>query len=479
MHQSIRHPLPATLAAELGAKLGERFSTAPSVLDLHSRDESYLPPSSPAAVAFPQTTAEVRQVVRACAAHRVPITPFGAGSSLEGHVLCVEGGLSLDLTGLDRIVAVRPDDFDVTVGAGVTRKALERRLEDHGLFFPVDPGADATLGGMAATGASGTNTVRYGTMRENVLALQVVLADGSVIETGSRARKSSAGYDLTRLFIGSEGTLGVICRLTLRVRGLPEAISAAVCAFPGIDQAVRSAVEVIQWGIPVARIELLDAQQIEAVNRYSGLDNSRAPTLFFEFHGSPQAVREHAEEAGKITAEHGGETFRWATEPAQRAALWHARHQVYFADLALRPGARVLSTDVCVPISRLAECIRETQAETDRASFPVPLVGHVGDGNFHLLMVIDPSNPRELEEARCLNRSLVRRALAMEGTCTGEHGIGIGKRVWLEAEHGPAVGTMRAIKQALDPQGIMNPGKVLPDATHSLDAARGHAESMQ
>ncbi len=456
--------LPDQLIDELASFLGDRLVTSGSVLGLHARDESYLAPQEPDAVAFPESTDEVSRIVAACGGAGVPVIPFGAGSSLEGHVLPVNGGISLDLTRMNRVIAVRPEDADATVEAGVTRKALAKRLSDHGLFFSVDPGADATIGGMVATGASGTNTVRYGTIRENVLALQVVMADGTVIETGSRARKSSSGYDLTRMFVGSEGTLGVITRATVRLRGLPEAISSAVCAFPTIDDAVASAVEVIQWGIPVARVELLDALQVEAVNRHSNLDYPVAPTLFFEFHGSTRGVEEHAEAAGRIAGEHRGEAFRWATDPAERQALWRARHEAYFADLALRPGARVLSTDVCVPISRLAECIRVTQEETDRASFPVPLVGHVGDGNFHLLMVIDPNDPEELAEAKRLNESLVRRALAMDGTCTGEHGVGIGKRVWMEAEHGPAVGVMRSLKQALDPQNILNPGKVLPDA---------------
>lgn len=456
-------PLPARLVDELTQLLGDRLVTTGSVLGLHARDESYLAPLEPDAVVFPESTDEVSRIVAACGRSGVPVIPFGAGSSLEGHVLPVHGGVSLDLTRMDRVLAVRPEDADATVEAGVTRKVLEKRLADHGLFFSVDPGADATIGGMVATGASGTNTVRYGTMRENVLALQVVLADGTVIDTGSRARKSSSGYDLTRLFVGSEGTLGVITRATLRLRGLPEAISSAVCAFASIDDAVASAVELIQWGIPVARVELLDALQVDAVNRHSHLDYPVAPTLFFEFHGSPRGVEEHAQAAARIAAEHRGEAFRWATDPAERQALWRARHEAYFADLALRPRGRVLSTDVCVPISRLAECIRATQEETDRASFPVPLVGHVGDGNFHLLMVIDPTDPKELAEAKRLNESLVRRALEMDGTCTGEHGVGSGKRVWMEAEHGAAVGVMRTLKQALDPRNILNPGKVLPD----------------
>lgn len=454
--------LPGHLARELEAALGDRFSVSESVLDNHGRDESWFPPVRPWAVALPESTAEVQLVVRACARHRVPMIAFGAGSSLEGHVLPVSGGLTLDLTGMNRIRAIHTEDFDVVVEAGVTRLQLERALGEHGLFFPVDPGADATLGGMVATGASGTTTVRYGTMRENVLALEVVLADGTVIRTKSRAKKSSAGYDLTRLFIGSEGTLGIVTEVTLRLQGIPEAISSAVCSFPDIESAVRTAVEVIQWGIPVARLELLDEVQIDAVNRHSGLDHPIQPTLFFEFHGSARGVEEDAGSAGEIAAQRGGLEFRWATDATERQALWTARHESYFADLALRSGARVVSTDVCVPLSRLAECILETKAEIAKVSFPAPLVGHVGDGNFHLLMVIDPESEIETEEAEALNLALVERALRMGGTCSGEHGIGLGKRKWMEMEHGPALEVMRTIKNALDPSGLMNPGKILP-----------------
>ena len=456
--------LPRELTAELEALLGERFTTAESVLAIHGRDESYFPTTPPQAVVFPRSTEEVKRIVRSCGRFRVPLVPFGAGSSLEGHVLPIHGGISLDLTEMNRILEVRPEDLDVTLQPGVTRLQLEKALAQHGLFFPVDPGADATLGGMVATGASGTTAVRYGTMRENVLCLEVVLADGREIRTGSRAKKSSSGYDLTRLMIGSEGTLGVITEITLRVHGIPEGISAAVCAFPDLSSAVRTAVEVIQWGIPVARVELLDEVQVDAVNRHSGLDHAVLPTLFFEFHGSATGVEEHARSAAEIAGGNGGREFRWATEAGQRHTLWQARHEAYFADLALRSGARVMSTDVCVPISKLTECIIETKAEIARASFPVPLVGHVGDGNFHLLLVIDPESPEELEEARALNRSLVARALRLGGTCSGEHGIGIGKQRWMVQEHGPALEVMRSIKQALDPEGILNPGKILPEA---------------
>ncbi len=467
-------PLPTALAAELGELLGDRFSVAESVLDQHGRDESYLPPRSPCAVAFPESTAEVRAIVGACGRHGVPMIPFGAGSSLEGHVLPMAGGVSIDLSRMNRIHAVHPRDFDVVVEPGVTRLQLERRLAEHGLFFPVDPGADATLGGMVATGASGTTTVRYGAMRENVLALEVVLADATVARLGSRARKSSSGYDLKRLFVGSEGTLGVITEITLRVHGIPEAISAAACSFPDVGVAVEAAMEALAWGIAVARIELLDEVQIDAVNRYAGLDHPLRPALFFEFHGTPSGVREQAEATAGICAERGGGDLRWATDPGQRAKLWRARHEAYFAALALRPGARVMSTDVCVPLSRLAECIVESKAEASRASFPVPLVGHVGDGNFHLLLVIDPASPAELEEAESLNRSLVERALRLGGTSTGEHGVGLGKRQWMRQEHGSAIELMRAVKQALDPRELMNPGKILPSAV--LGARPGERE---
>lgn len=463
----MRKPKPATIdniTRALRERLGDRVERSDSILDLHARDESYMPSARPDLVVFAESTDDVVATLRLASRHEVPVVPFGAGSSLEGHVLAIQGGISLDLTRMDRVLAIRPDDLDVTVEAGVTRKTLARRLEDHGLFFSVDPGADATLGGMAATGASGTTTVRYGTMRENVLALEVVLADGRLVRTGGRARKSSAGYDLTRLMIGSEGTLGVITELTLKVHGIPEAIAAAVCAFPTLESAVDAAVQVIQWGVPVARVELLDEVQVDAVNRYAGLDHEVLPTLFFELHGSPESVDVHARAVAEIAGEHGGTSFRFSQDQAEREALWRARHDAYFADLALRPGARVMSTDVCVPISRLVTCIRETKADTAKAPFPVPLVGHVGDGNFHLLLVIDPDDESELEAAKRINSRLVERALALGGTSSGEHGVGIGKRRYMRAEHGTGVEIMRAVKQALDPHGILNPGKVIPDA---------------
>ena len=463
-------PNPTTTAAFAAAApglaelLGERFSTAESVLEHHGRDESWHPPAPPEGVCYVNSTAEVVEIIGRCAEHRVPVIPFGAGSSLEGQISAVAGGISLDLSRMNRILAIRPEDLDVTVEAGVTRLELDRRLRDKGLFFPVDPGADATLGGMAATRASGTNAVRYGTMRENVITLEVVLADGRVIRTGSRARKSSAGYDLTHLFVGSEGTLGVITELTLKAYGLPEAMASAVVSFPDLGAAVRAATEVVQSGLPVARVELLDGVMIDAVNRYAGSHHTVAPTLFFEFHGSEAAVEEQSRETGEIAKVHGGGDFRWARDAEEREALWHARHHAYYAALALRPGigARAVSTDVCVPLSKLVECIEGTYRDLEKSSLRAPLVGHVGDGNFHLIIVVDPASPEELAEGERLHERLVARAQSLEGTCTGEHGVGLGKSKFLAAEHGPALETMRLLKQTLDPLGILNPGKILP-----------------
>jgi len=392
----------------------------------------------------------------------IPVVPFGAGTSLEGHVNAVRGGITIDLREMNTIVRVSVEDLDVTVEAGVTRLQLQKALKNTGLTFPVDPGADATIGGMAATRASGTTAVRYGTMRENVLGLTVVMADGSIIRTGTRARKSSAGYDLTRLYVGSEGTLGVITEVTLRLHPLPEAVSAAVCAFDSIQGAVETVIATIQIGVPVARIELLDDTQIDAVNRYSKTDYPVAPTLFFEFHGdSERHVADQAASVQAIAGERGGHGFEWATRLEDRERLWQARHHALYAALALRPGARGWTTDVCVPISRLAECVIETKRDNVGASFPICLVGHAGDGNFHLIYVLDPANTAELEEAAGLNDRMVRRALAMGGTCTGEHGVGTGKMKYLEAEHGPALEVMRTIKRALDPDNRMNPGKMI------------------
>ena len=441
--------------------VGPRLSTSAAVCEQHGRDESYHTPHPPDVVVFAESTDEVAGIVKACARRQVPVIPFGAGTSLEGHVAALHGGVCIDLGAMDQVVAVNPEDMDATVQAGVTRARLNTYLRDTGLFFPIDPGAEASIGGMTATRASGTNAVRYGTMRENVLALTVVLADGRVIRTSRRARKSSAGYDLTRLFVGSEGTLGVITEITLRLYGIPEAISAAVCAFPSVADAVNTVILTIQSGVPVARIELLDKRQMEAVNTYSDLEYAAAPTLFFEFHGTERAVAEQAETVQAIAADLGGENFAWATRPEDRDKLWKARHDALYASLALRPGCRGWVTDVCVPISRLAECITETTADLEKSPLIATIVGHVGDGNFHVVLLVDPDQAEEIAEAERFNERLVMRALAMDGTCTGEHGIGHGKMDFLIAEHGEAVGVMRAIKQALDPDNIMNPGKIV------------------
>jgi D-lactate dehydrogenase (cytochrome) len=463
MNAPDRSALPDVVLAGLRAALGERVSTGASVRAQHGRDESALAPMPPDAVAFPRSTEEVAAIARLCHAHGVPMIPYGVGSSVEGHVLAVRGGVSIDLGQMNEVLAVHAEDLDAVVQPGVTRKQLNDALKGTGLFFPLDPGADATIGGMAATRASGTNAVRYGTMRENVLALTVVLADGTVLRTGSRARKSSAGYDLTRLFVGSEGTLGIICEVTVRVHPHPEAISAATCRFPTVRAAVETVIRTIQLGVPIARCELLDAAALRAINRHSRLGLAEAPMLFFEFHGSPTVVAEQAEAVQALAAEHGGMGFEWSATPEERARLWTARHNCYFACLNLRPGTRVVSTDVCVPISRLADCIAETEAEVQASGLPIILLGHVGDGNFHLGINVDPASHDEMERAEDLNRRLVRRAIGMGGTSTGEHGIGLGKLEFLEAEHGAAaVATMRAVKRALDPKNLMNPGKVIP-----------------
>ena len=440
--------------------LKDRLSISSSVREHHGNDESWHAPKPPDAVCFPTSTQEVSQIVRICSDHSIPIIPFGGGTSLEGHVIAIHGGVSVDLTQMTKILAVNAEDLDATVEPGVTRNTLNHHLRDQGLFFPVDPGADATLGGMVATRASGTNAVRYGTMRENVLSLTVVLPDGKVIRTSRRARKSAAGYDLTRLFVGSEGTLGIITEVTIRLYGIPEAMSAAVVGFPDIASAVDAVILTIQSGIPVARIELLDEVQMDAVNRYSKLDYEVRPTLFLEFHGNEKSVEAQAVEFGEIADDHGGSAFRWATETAERERLWQARHDAYYAALALRPGCKGLTTDVCVPISRLSECITETKSDIAKSFLTAPLVGHVGDGNFHLVILIDPERPEERKEAERLNTRLVQRALAMDGTCTGEHGVGLGKSHFLAEEHGEALHTMRLVKNALDPQNIMNPGKI-------------------
>ena len=451
----------ASAIAELAALLGDRLTTSTAIREQHGRDESYHAAFAPDAVGFAETTEEVAEIVKICARHGVPVIAFGTGTSLEGHVAALHGGVSVDVSRMNRVLRVSPADMDVTVQAGVTRKQLNEHLRDTGLFFPIDPGADASLGGMTATRASGTNAVRYGTMRENVLSLTVVLADGRIIRTARRSRKSSAGYDLTRLFVGSEGTLGIITEVTVRLHAIPEAISAAVVSFPTLDAAVETVIEVIQSSIPVARIELLDDVQMDACNRYSKLNYAVAPTLFFEFHGTTRSVAEQAEQVRELASGHGGGDFQWATKPEERSKLWQARHDAYYAALALRPGCKGWATDVCVPISRLAECIAETKQDLAGATVKAALVGHVGDGNFHLVYLIDPNNPAEIAEASELNDRMVGRALAMEGTCTGEHGVGYGKLAYMQAEHGEAVSVMRQIKLALDPANIMNPGKLV------------------
>lgn len=450
------------LIDELRAMPGANASVATAVREHHSRGESHHPAVLPHVVVFPETNEDVQAIVRACARHRCPITPFGAGSSLEGHVNPLQGGVSIDLTRMNKILRVSADDLDATVQAGVTRKQLEKHLRSTGLIFHLDPGADATIGGMAATRASGTTAVRYGTMREAVLGMTVVLADGRIITTGSRARKSSSGYDLTRLFVGSEGTLGIITELTLRLHGRPEAVAAATCYFDDIESAVRAVMTTIQLGIPVARIELLDEVQMDAVNRFSKLSYPVAPTLFFEFHGlSERDVTEQAVTVGEIVGEYGAKSFARALTPEARAELWQARHDAYYAALAMRPGSRGWTTDACVPISRLADCIVEAKRDFAESHLVGALVGHVGDGNFHMIIPVNPDDPRDLAEAERLSDRLVERALSMGGTCSGEHGVGVGKRKFLQREHGEGLEVMRAIKATLDPLGIMNPGKLL------------------
>jgi len=447
--------------SQLEAIVGERLSTAEAVREQHGHDESYHPSQAPGAVVFAHSTDEVSAVVGLCAEHKVPVIPFGTGTSLEGHVAALRGGVCIDVSQMNEVLRVGDEDMDVTVQAGVTRKQLNEYLRDTGLFFPVDPGADASIGGMTATRASGTNAVRYGTMRENVLSLTVVLADGRIIRTSSRARKSSAGYDLTRLFVGSEGTLGVITEITLRLYGIPEAMSAAVASFPSLEAAVNTVILTIQAGIPVARIELLDEKQMDAVNRYSKLDYPVQPTLFFEFHGSQAGVKEQAETVEAIAADFGSSDFQWATKAEDRNHLWQARHDAYYAAMALRPGSKGMTTDVCVPISRLAECILETRKDIDDSGILAPIVGHVGDGNFHTVLLVSPDNEAEIKKAHDVNERMVMRALAMGGTCTGEHGVGYGKMEFLTAEHGEALSVMRTLKTALDPDNIMNPGKIV------------------
>ncbi|WBY00007.1 FAD-linked oxidase C-terminal domain-containing protein [Ramlibacter tataouinensis] len=454
-------PVPQALLDALAARFGAQCSTAAAVREQHGRDESSFDVPPPAAVVFAESTQDVADAVALAAQHEVPVIPFGVGSSLEGHLLAVQGGISIDLSRMNQVLAVHAEDLTVTVQAGVTRKQLNDEIRSTGLFFPIDPGADATIGGMSATRASGTNAVRYGTMRENVLALEVVTASGEVIRTGTRARKSSAGYDLTRLMVGSEGTLGVITEITLRLYPIPEAISAAVCSFPSIEAAVRTVIQVIQLGVPIARVELIDANSVRMVNRHSKLTLREEPMLLMEFHGSPAGVQEQAEAVQEIAGEHGGNAFEWATTPEERTRLWTARHNAYFAAIQSRPGCRAISTDTCVPISRLADCLLDSVAEADAGGLPYFLVGHVGDGNFHFGYLLDPNDPRERQVAEELNHKLVARALALGGTCTGEHGVGLHKMGFLVDEAGDgAVDMMRTIKRALDPKNILNPGKI-------------------
>jgi D-lactate dehydrogenase (cytochrome) len=452
----------AAAIGELTAVFGNRVVTSQAVRQQHGNTVTWLPNQPPDAVVFPQSTADVQQIVRICSKHGMPIIPFGTGSSLEGHVNAPQGGVSIDFRDMNNLLTVNAEDLDCVAQAGITRKTLNEQLRDSGLFFPIDPGADASLGGMASTRASGTNAVRYGTMKDNVIALKVVLANGEVIDTARRAKKTSAGYDLTRLMVGSEGTLGIITELTLKLSGIPEAISGGRCPFPSVEAACKAAIMTIQAGIPVARIELLDALQVRAINLGSKLDLPETTLLLLEFHGSAASVAEQSARFGEIADELGGGPFVWTTVPEERTKLWEARHNAAFSNFALRPGAAMIATDVCVPISRLAECVTATQADIADSRIVAPIVGHVGDGNFHLTMLIDLTDADEVARAECLSGRLVERALAMDGTCTGEHGVGQGKIKYMQAEHGEAaVAAMRAIKQALDPQNILNPGKML------------------
>src|SRR5437899_1937863 len=448
--------------AALAAKFGNRLVTSQAVREQHANTTTWIANEPPDAVIFPQAAPDVQDIVRICAERRVPVIPFGTGTSLEGHVNAPYGGVSIDFRDMKRVLAVNAQDLDCVVEPGITRKELNEHLRDQGLFFPIDPGADASIGGMAATRCSGTNAVRYGTMKDNVLALKVVLANGELMTTARRAKKSSAGYDLTRLIVGAEGTLGVITELTLKLSGIPEAISSGVCPFPSVEAACNRPVATIQFGFPVARIELLDELQVRATNLYSKVTLPEVPVLFLEFHGSPAGVAEQSERFGEIARDLGGGPFEWATRPEDRTRLWQARHDAYWAGRALRPGAQAVATDVCVPISRLAECVTETQREIAQAGLVAPILGHVGDGNFHLTLLVDMTEPTEVQAAKRLCERLVERALAMDGTCTGEHGVGQGKMKYLPRELGETtVAAMAAIKHALDPDDIMNPGKIV------------------
>jgi D-lactate dehydrogenase (cytochrome) len=454
----------ATAIAVLKQRFGERLATSDAVREQHGHTTTWVPNQWPDAVVFAESTEDVVDAMRVAAEHRAPVIPFGVGTSLEGHLNAPAGGISVDVSRMNRVLAVHREDLDCVVEPGVTRKQLNEYLRDQGLFFPIDPGADATLGGMAATRASGTNAVRYGTMRDNVISLTAVMPDGTIVKTGKRAKKSSAGYDLTRLLIGSEGTLGVITDLTLRLYGIPEAIAGGVCGFPTVEDACNATILTIQTGIPVARIELLDPLMIRACNAYSKLDLKEQPTLFVEFHGTAASVAEQSERFGEIAKECGGGAFAWAIKPEERSRLWQARHDIYWAAMGLRPGTKGFSTDVCVPISRLAECVRETEADIAATGLVAPIVGHVGDGNFHVAILIDMENPDEVERAEAFTGRLNRRAIEMDGTCTGEHGVGQGKMKYLAEELGSGLEVMRTIKQAIDPDGIMNPGKIVVPA---------------
>lgn len=441
---------------------GDRFTTSRALREHHGHTTTSIENQIPDGVVFAHTTGEVSDIVRLCHDHDVPVIPFGTGSSLEGHLNAPFGGISVDLSQMNRIIEVHPEDLNCTVEAGVTRKQLNDYLRDTGLFFPIDPGADASIGGMAATRASGTNAVRYGTMKDNVLSVKAVMPDGSIIQSASRAKKSSAGYDLTRLLVGSEGTLGVITEISLRLSGIPHAVSGGICNFPDLESACNAVIQTIQFGIPIARIELLDPLQVKACNLYSKLELEEKPTLFVEFHGTGAGVEEQSGMFAEIVEDCGGSEFRWTTKPEERSRLWAARHDAYWAAHKLRPGAKGLSTDACVPISRLAECVTETQRDIAEMGFIAPIVGHVGDGNFHVLLLLDNEDKEEAKRAEIFLERLALRAIAMGGTCTGEHGVGQGKMKYMQSEFGPAVAVMAAIKQAIDPKNIMNPGKILP-----------------
>ncbi|AWM79206.1 2-hydroxy-acid oxidase [Gammaproteobacteria bacterium ESL0073] len=462
MNTCTRRPVSNIFLDALTSALGDRVSTALAVREHHGRDESMYATCPPDAVVFARSTDDVVTVVKLCNKYDVPVIAFGAGSSIEGHVLPFSGGVTIDLSEMNHIVAVNPEDLTATVQAGVTRKQLNHETRNMGLFFPIDPGADATIGGMAATRASGTNAVRYGTMRDNVVSLTVVTAEGKVIRTSSRAKKSSAGYDLTAIFVGSEGTLGIITEVTVKLHVQPEGISAAICSFPTVQDAVQCVIATIQMGIPVARVEIMDTAAVKAVNQYSHLDLKESPVLLFEFHGTPDGVTEQSSMVQEIAKETGGQDFNWATQTEDRNKLWTARHNAFFASMQLKPGCRGVSTDVCVPISRLAESIDVTIDELAKSSIAYTIVGHVGDGNYHVILLIDPENAEEVAEMERINHGIVQRAIAMDGTCTGEHGVGVHKIPFLVEEHGEdALDMMRALKRTFDPKNILNPGKIV------------------